>query len=296
MKKKIIKSAVILSAGLMLSPVFGQATVSGTVYDSESQPGAEILVPLATVELQTVTLPQAPGGDTTYTSISDVRAGFEGEFEFTNVENGDYSLLVTKERYNPTRTAVSVTGGQDQTLEIRLAQIPYGTLWGIVKAGGFGVFAAKVDLYLDGEFVTSETSTSNGMYFFYDGLKIGLTYEVRVSYDGHEPQTAMHTQETSEDQLDFSLVAASVDDFTSRDRKSISPVVYIKSGVLSLRNMEGNGALTLIGLDGTRIWHTHFDSDTRKLAFPAGIFTERGIYLVSIKMNENIYRQQLVIP
>jgi hypothetical protein len=145
-------------------------TITGIVYDSNDN-----LIEDADVEL-------LDGANLVDTTIS----ASDGEYTFTNVDPGSYTVRATKTGYRDDEISVTLSSGED--LGGKDLVLGLGTIRGRVIDEDGGVNDATVKVYDENDDLVVEGTTSSNGDFRFDDLLLG-TYKVVISADGYETFT-----------------------------------------------------------------------------------------------------------
>ncbi|MEE9115784.1 MAG: carboxypeptidase-like regulatory domain-containing protein, partial [Thermoplasmata archaeon] len=146
-------------------------TISGTVRDQNGD-----TVDDADVELQD------DQGNTVETTQTDNN----GEYSFTGVDPGDYTVIATKTGYKSDQGDVTLGSGGSETRDLQIEQ---GTIRGkVVDEDGKGIEDADVELRDDNGNLVRETTTDGSGNFRFDDLPLG-TYTVIIKASGYDTRT-----------------------------------------------------------------------------------------------------------
>jgi hypothetical protein len=148
-------------------------TISGVVTDQDSDPLDDV-----TVELY----------DDQDNLVDDTTTNNDGEYDFSSVDAGTYTVKATKDGYEEDTITVTVTAGNpDQdNKDLELTLLTY-EIEGDLKDEDTGdpIGGATVEIYdEDGDLVGSDTTSGSG-HWSVDDLLPG-TYTVRIEADGYK--------------------------------------------------------------------------------------------------------------
>ena len=154
--------------------------VSGTVTDQD-------LIPLAGAVVDRMV---------DQTVLSTLTTGSGGEFNFTDLSAGAYTVRASLSGYADDNETVTLTAGGWETVTLQLDEIR-GSVSGVVRDEETSVIieGATVEAYdLSGNLLGSDTSTPTGRFLIQD-LPLG-TFDLRAWADGYEMETVPDLQAT----------------------------------------------------------------------------------------------------
>ena len=178
-------------------------TISGVVTDQDGEPIDE-----ATVELY----------DDSDNLVDDTTTNNDGEYDFSSVDAGTYTVKATKDGYEEDTITVTVTAGNpdqdNKDLELNLLT------WEIEgdlkdEETGDGIGGATVEVYdEEGDLVGSDTTSGSG-HWSVDDLLPG-TYTVRIEADGYKTyEDEVTITDEDEDLGDIEVAPKAEGDFLS---------------------------------------------------------------------------------
>ena len=148
---------------------FGSSTgsISGTVTGANNQPLAGVSVNLAEREFNTTT--------------NDA-----GQYEFLNINAGNYTLTMAKELYQTHTQNVVLAGGDELVINVTMQPLPQVTVSGIVLASDTGAGIAGAAVTLTGFQDYTATTTATGA-FTIPNVYANNVYEYNIVASGYEP-------------------------------------------------------------------------------------------------------------
>jgi hypothetical protein len=157
-------------------------SISGTVEDENGDPIED-----ADVELY----------DDNDQLVDSTTSDGSGDYTFTDVAPGSYTVRASMTGYRDDERAVIVAGGEDKTGQD--LELEFGSIEGVVvDENGDPVPGATVEVLDDnGDVVGTDTTSSNGRWEVED-LFMG-TYTVRISAEGYETETVDGVEITNND-------------------------------------------------------------------------------------------------
>jgi hypothetical protein len=165
---------------LNVSGVAPTGWVSGTVLDQDLVPLAGVVVDLMVDQ----------------TVLSTLTSDSSGNFNFTDLSAGTYTVRAVLSGYADDNETVVLTPGSWETVTLRLDEIR-GSVSGIVKDEETlaVIEGATVEAYdIDGNLLGSDTSSPTGRFTIQD-LPLG-TFDLRAWADGYEMETVANLQAT----------------------------------------------------------------------------------------------------
>ncbi len=178
-------------------------TISGVVTDQDGEPLDDV-----TVELF----------DDQDNLVDDTTTNNDGEYDFSSVDAGTYTVKATKDGYEEDTITVTVTAGNpDQdNKDLELTLLTY-EIEGDLKdeETGDGIGGATVEIYDEnGDLVGSDTTSGSG-HWSVDDLLPG-TYTVRIEADGYKTyEDEVTITDQDEDLGDIDVAPKAEGDFLS---------------------------------------------------------------------------------
>ncbi|GLI84555.1 hypothetical protein ANABIO32_22650 [Rossellomorea marisflavi] len=232
-------AAITSNTSIVNVTVLPAATINGTITDAVSG----LVLPNTTVTL----LQGATVIATTTTNAS-------GQYSFTNLVAGNYTVQAARTNYVTGSASTSVSTGTSRTVNIALQPLP-STITGNVSSGGPIANATVVLTNSAGTVVATTTSDGAGNYTF-TGVVPG-SYNLSVTAAGFQSQTAGVTTVANQTSIvNFVLVAnPGAISGTVRDSVTNAPIpgavveLLTQTGILlSSTTSDGAGAYTFANL------------------------------------------------
>jgi hypothetical protein len=246
-----------------------------------------------------VTLTPVNGGGTTYRDTTDST----GSFSISNVATGSYYISASAVGYATSAPAIinlrSSTGTATMTIQLDPAIASVVSISGAVSdsISGNPLRRAIVRLLQGSTQIDTTLVAMNGTYQF-SNVKTG-TYVISVSASGHAAKTADGIVVASENvTINFQLIQVSAGLAAIVNTAiCLNPEFTMSSsGILYLHNFGGKGNVSILGLNGKRIYCANVAANASSIAIPKSVVHTGGAYLVCITQNDAAYRKKVIIP